>query len=1150
MAYTYQNSFVAGELSPSLFGRTDIKKYGNGCSTLRNLFVNYQGGASSRAGWAYVGTCKQPATAAPPRDIRFQFNINQGFALEFGDQYMRVKSNGAYVTEATKAITGATVANPAVITAVAHGYSIGDWVYIANMGGMKNFNGLTWIVNTTPTADTFTLKDLFGNVVSSASYSAYTSGGTAARIYTVVAPYAAVDLPYLKYTQSADTMSLTCVNQSTLTEYPAYDLQRLSNTNWVFTATSYASAISAPTSVSVIAQNSTTITTYYSYVITAVNANGEESIASPSGTAQNNNISINAGSNTVTWTPVSGAVSYNIYASIPSYNVAVPIGTSFGYIGTAFGTQFVDNNITADFTKVPPTHNDPFARGQITGVTRTAGGSGLTQASVGYTITTSTGSGFSGTPVIVNGTFTAFVIANTGKNYANGDTIAITTGAVAATGTYTFAANPVDGNTIILNGVTWTFKTTPTTSTQTKIAGTVALTLAQLVADLGASGNASLTSAIYTVASPVVTITYGTLGTVGNAYTLAAGTYGGVVSAATLTGGVNGVASGATATLTIGAATGTYPGVVAYFEQRRGYANTIQQPDTYFFSKPGEYKNMDSSTPTNAGDAIIGTPWAQQINGIQWMIPMPNGLITLTGNGGWLLSGTGSSAFSPSSQQAIQQANVGVSSIVPPILINSDILYIQSKNSVMRDLTYNFFTNIYVGDDRTILANHLFFGQTILQWAYAEEPYKVVWAVRDDGIVLSLTWLKEQDIWGWARHDTDGIVVGVTTVTEPPVDAVYFIVKRYVNGQWMYYSERADNRIWQTVEDSFCVDAGLAYPMTKPNATLTPAAASGTSNISAVAVTLGGHGYTAPVVTASDSSGLGTGATFSVTLSGGVITAVTALTQGTYYTPGTTTLTVSDATGSGAILAPIITNNVVFTASASVFTAGNIGDVIRIGSGKATITGYTSGTQVTANITQNITEVIPDDIAPVAIPAVSGNWTISTPTQTVSGLNHLEGKTVAVVGDGAVIGTQVVTNGAVTLPQPASAITVGLPFLPQLQTMYLDPQLQESAQGKRKNLSSAIVRVYNTRGISVGTNQPDASTQPNGVNVPWQDLIELKQRDALTNARQPVPLFTGDIYVNLPSQWDPHGQVAFQQNYPLPANILAVAISYLMGETA
>lgn len=468
-----QNGFSAGEFSPSLFGRTDLAKYHLGTSTCRNFFVNYRGGASSRAGFAYVGTCKQSGSAAPPRDIKFQFNINQGFALEFGDQYMRIKSDGAYVIEATVNVSSVNSA-ALFTTATSHGYSVGDWVFDQ---GNTGFNGLTWIVATVPSSTTFTVTDLFGNVISSATAS---TGGTVARIYTVVSPYAAVDLPYLKFTQSADTMSLTCVNPNTLTEYPPYDLERFSNTNWTFTALSFAASINPPTNVVATATSSTTVNTWYSYVVTAVSSDtGEESIASLSYAVENNDISVNAGSNTVTWNAVANASSYNVYKATPSYNIPVPVGVSYGYVGSSFGASFTDTNIEADFTQVPPVHNNPFARGQILSVNPTANGSGYSQGTIGYTVTTSTGTGFSGTPVVVNGGFVAFIVVNGGVGYQPTDTI-------------------------------------------------------------------------------------------------------------TITGG-----TGATATLNVGPETGTYPSTVAYFQQRRVYAAPLDNPDTYYMSKPGAFLNID-----------------------------------------------------------------------------------------------------------------------------------------------------------------------------------------------------------------------------------------------------------------------------------------------------------------------------------------------------------------------------------------------------------------------------------------------------------------------------------------------------------------------------------------------------------------------------
>lgn len=971
-----QTAFSAGELSPSLFGRTDLAKYHLAASTMRNFFVNYRGGASSRAGNKYVLACKQPATASddtPPRNIPFQFNINQGYVLEFGDEYMRIVSNGAYIVEDPTNITAATNADPIVITDMGHGLEDDDWVYINEMEGMTELNGLPWII-TNKTTDTYELTDLFGNVVDSTDFGIYTSGGGAERIYTVDSPYSVEDLPFLKYTQSADTMSLCCLNQDTGDDYAAYDLVRNAATDWEFIEATFESSQDAPTSPTATPHASTTLSTYYSYVVTAVNEAGEESVASIVATCQNNDISVNAGSNVIAWSAPSGAASYNIYGATPVYGITTPSGVPFGYMGSTTGLSFVDTNIIADFTQTPPINTDPFP------------------------------------------------------------------------------------------------------------------------------------------------------------------------------------------------STGDYPSVPAYFQQRRVYANTLNNPDTYYFSRPGAYLNMDVSIPLIDSDAIVGTPWAQQINGIQFMIPMTTGLITLTGNGAWLVNGGSNGAITPSSQTATAQAYNGCNNHVQPIVANYDILYVQAKGSIVRDLSYSFDQNIFTGQDKTILSNHLFNFHQIQQWCYAEEPYKIIWAVRDDGIMLSMTYLKEQDVYGWARHDTNGLFVNCCSVTEPPVDAVYTIVKRYIVGEdkWMYYQERMDNRNWQNVEDCFCVDAGLSYPMTFPNSTLIPESATGTNNISAVNLILGGSGYTAPVATITDPTGQGSGATFSITLSSGVITAITPIAEGEDYQPGST-MNIADSTGSGAKAQPIITNNVTFTTSSSVFNSGMVGDVIRIGNnnapttgfaitasgaGKAVVTSYVSGTEIVADIIEPITNTMPNDPNDMPIPAAPNQWSISTPTTTVGGLNHLEGMEVAILADGSVVANQIVTDGAIELPSAASAITIGLPYTCQLQTLYLDPpNTPTTVQGKRKNIQAVTVRMEASRGMSVGTNQLDQSTLPNNADVPWVNMKPFKERTALISAGSPIPLFTGDERILVPGDWKKPGQVAVETSFPLPANVIAVLPEWVIGDS-
>jgi hypothetical protein len=283
------------------------------------------------------------------------------------------------------------------------------------------------------------------------------------------------------------------------------------------------------------------------------------------------------------------------------------------------------------------------------------------------------------------------------------------------------------------------------------------------------------------------------------------------------------------------------PGVSAYFQQRLVYANGGgNDKDRFWMSKPGADSNFDISNPTVDDDAIDARLVSLEVNEIKSMIPMPSGLIMLTTHGAWQVSGgaggvaTQGGPVTPSTLTATPQAYIGAND-VPPILINYDIVFVQQKGSIIRDLSYNIYANIYTGNDISILSSHFFYGHTILEWAYAEEPFKIIWAVRDDGVLLSLTILKEQDMYGWARHDTMGNFKSVCTVTEGTVDATYFVVDRPLpDGTVAKQIERLADRTFEFgVEDAWCVDAGVRTPANTPTANLTISAPTGTVTITA-----------------------------------------------------------------------------------------------------------------------------------------------------------------------------------------------------------------------------------------------------------------------------------------------------------------------------
>jgi hypothetical protein len=223
---------------------------------------------------------------------------------------------------------------------------------------------------------------------------------------------------------------------------------------------------------------------------------------------------------------------------------------------------------------------------------------------------------------------------------------------------------------------------------------------------------------------------------------------------------------------------GNHPSCATYFQQRKVYANSVKNPQTFWASQLATSNNFNISRPLIASDAITQTLADREVNEIRHLVGL-NHLIALTSNTEYRVNGSDGVFQANPSPVATVQSNYGASH-VQPIISGNMIIFVQSGGSVLRDLGYDYLSDSYNGAELSLFASHLFEGKTVKYMAYAKEPYRLVWIIFSDGSCACLTYNKTQKICGWTRIVTDGFFESAAAVREGQEDIVYFVIRRYI----------------------------------------------------------------------------------------------------------------------------------------------------------------------------------------------------------------------------------------------------------------------------------------------------------------------------------------------------------------------------------
>tara|TARA_Y100000310_G_scaffold321795_2_gene379944 strand:- start:2553 stop:5069 length:2517 start_codon:yes stop_codon:yes gene_type:complete len=575
-----------------------------------------------------------------------------------------------------------------------------------------------------------------------------------------------------------------------------------------------------------------------------------------------------------------------------------------------------------------------------------------------------------------------------------------------------------------------------------------------------------------------------------------------------------------------------WPATVTFHQDRLIWGGGVEYPQRVDMSRTGDFPNM---APTDADGTVVDdhgiaiTLSANGVNAIVWLEDDEKGLICGTGGGEWIIrpNETGD-AITPTNIQAKRSSTYG-SKNIEPVRSGKSILFIQRSGLKLRDLAYVFEDDGFRAPDMTLISEHITTGG-ITQLAYQAEPQSIVWAVRGDGTLLGLSFVRDQKIIGWHRHilggtsDASGTKAKVESVVSVPnpsanADDLIMIVRRYINGATVRHIEYL-TEFWRDTnnqEDAQFSDSTLTLD--------SPVTITGISEADPGVVTATSHGF-------SDGDEVAIVRVSGMTEVNGNNYLVADKTTNTLALVANTKISavISGATRANPVVITAVAHGLSNSDVVGIFNAGGMTEI----NGKTfTVANKTADTFELSGVdgTGYTTFTSSGDIhhatnSSAFTTYISGGQARQRAT-VITGLSHLEGETVSILADGAVRPSLTVSSGSVTLASKASVVQVGLAYTCNALTLRVDSgALDGTAQGKTKRIHRVIWRFHQTLGGSVGQ---DANN--------LDPLIFREGGDPMDTA---VPLFTGDVEIEWDGEYGKDAQIYYRNTQPLPVTIEAI----------
>ena len=247
-----------------------------------------------------------------------------------------------------------------------------------------------------------------------------------------------------------------------------------------------------------------------------------------------------------------------------------------------------------------------------------------------------------------------------------------------------------------------------------------------------------------------------------------------------------------------------WPACATFYQQRLWFAGCPKQPNKIWASKTGDFQNFTTGTAEDA--ALSLSLVSEQVNAARWLLAQKV-LVAGTSGGEWLLHG-GDAALTNKNLAAKLNSNYGTARI-KPLIIGAASAHVSADGRRLQSFFYDYGSDSYVSQELSLLAEHMT-RPGIRAIANAQNPDGIIWCVMNDGSMAGCTWLKDQDVIGWHRFETRGMIRSVCCIPEESHTQTWLVVERQ-NG--VFIECMAAPWDGETTKEPGCfyVDSGLVY---------------------------------------------------------------------------------------------------------------------------------------------------------------------------------------------------------------------------------------------------------------------------------------------------------------------------------------------------